>query len=106
MKPSFVTAVFVSMLIPLTGHAAPAERLTAAELGGIESALNYCEGVAPSHAAQLRRKAQELLKGVNEDRIEEMKRTPDYKSVYTAVTGIFHGIPKDEGIELCAAASK
>ena len=93
------------MLLPIVGQAAPVARLTAAELGGIESAVSFCEKVDPNDTA-LRRKAQELMKGLSEDRIEEMKRTADYKNAYTTLTGILLAIPKAEGVGLCMVASK
>lgn len=107
MKTGIAVAACFAWILPQLAEAKPAEPpLTAGALGGLTSAVRFCEKVDPGHAREIREKARQMEKGLSEEKMEAMRRTADFKKNYAAISGVLEGIPKDDAIHMCMAASK
>lgn len=99
-------AACVAWILPQIVLAAPEPSVTAAGLGGLLSAVSFCEKVDPAHGDQIRDKAKKMMKGLSEEKIESMRRSADFKKNYAAIEVVLDGIPKDDAVHMCTAASK
>jgi hypothetical protein len=107
MKTGFAMVVCIVWALPQFARAAPVDPpLTAAGLGGLTSAVEFCEKVDPKDKERLREKARQIMKALSEEQIEAMRRTTDFNTVHATIAGVLDGLPKDDAINLCTTASK
>jgi|SRR5450631_4490044 hypothetical protein len=100
-------AACVAWILPQIALAVVIEPpLTASGLGGLQSAVSFCEKVDPEHGERIRDKAEKMMKGLSHEKLESMRRSADFKKNYAAVKVVLDGIPKDDAVHMCTAASK
>ena len=99
-------AACLAWILPQIVLAAPEPPLTASGLGGLQSAVSFCEKVDPEHGEQIRDKAEKMTKGLSEEQLEAMRRSADFKKNYAAIKVVLDGIPRDDAVHMCTAASQ
>jgi hypothetical protein len=71
-------------------------------LGVAESALNYCGPLDPAAAARMRTIIEQLLQGVSQQQLSEVRESDEYRKAYDSVTDFVGKVDEHNAKRICA----
>jgi len=71
-------------------------------LGVAESALNYCGPVDPAAAVRMRTIIEQLIQGVSQQQLSEVRESDEYRKAYDSVTDLVGKVDEHNAKRICA----
>jgi len=72
-----------------------------AGLGQLESLLDSCSTANPQSAPNYKKLREQLVQGVSEKDLAEVRAADEYKAAYKEISDRFEKVSKDEAVKAC-----
>jgi hypothetical protein len=71
-----------------------------------EGTLDFCAKTNPKDSEKYERLRKELMKGTDEEKVSEARKTREYKDAFAQAKSEFAKMPKEKAIAACSASSE
>jgi hypothetical protein len=92
-------------LLPWLIHADEAFSASAKQLAIAESVLHLCGSVDPTAAAKLQAKIKELVKGLSEQQVAQLRQSTEYQSAYSSMEEFVGKVDEHNAKQVCSESA-
>jgi hypothetical protein len=101
MKLGHILFVAAAAVLPQFAQADTREL----DIGAMQGMLGFCSHLDPKDDKRFDEQAKRLTAGLSEQKIDEIKRTSDYKQAYQLLGTVLKELPQSEALPACVAVA-